>query len=194
MTARIIPMDFAEITFTGPPISDFSLLKKLPTAYAELLIETNGFMAFRGGLHLRGVCQSPDWHSLQLVWDGEHALHKYYPDVRSSDIPFAQDCLSDQFLLRDNIVHKLDGETGSITSTEFTFENFLSRAKEDPIDFLLLQPLLQFEIEGGSLKPSQSINVFPPFVAQSKDGVSLSAISTLERISALAGFARQIRD
>jgi hypothetical protein len=188
-------MDFADLTFTGPAVSDFQLLKKLPSAYAALLIETNGFIAFRGGLHLRGVCESPAWHSLQVVWTGEHSLHKYYPGVQASDIPFAQDCLGDQFLLRDGIVHKLEGETGSITSMELTFEDFINRAKENPVDFLLLQPLLRFEYEGASLKPGQSISVFPPFVAQQPQGdFSLSPVPTLERISFLADFARQIRD
>lgn len=50
--------------FTGPPMTDQSLLKRLPTGYANLLRQINGFVAFRGGFHMRGICDGPEWHSL----------------------------------------------------------------------------------------------------------------------------------
>ena len=50
--------------FTGPPITDQSLLKRLPTQYADLLRQVNGFVAFRGRFHMRGVCDEPEWHFL----------------------------------------------------------------------------------------------------------------------------------
>ena len=48
----------------GPGITVQSLLNRLPTAYANLLKQVNGFVAFRGGFHMRGICDEPEWHSL----------------------------------------------------------------------------------------------------------------------------------
>jgi hypothetical protein len=70
-------------------------LQKVPGDLMRMLEDINGFVAFDGGLHLRGVCQAPEWHSLEEVWDGGHALHRLFPAVRADDVPFAQDCLAD---------------------------------------------------------------------------------------------------
>jgi hypothetical protein len=65
--------------------------------------------------------------------------------------------------------------------------------ESDPIEYLSLQPLFQFQNEGGSLQPGQLLSVYPPFCTkESANGVSLKAIPTLERITFLADFAGQI--
>ena len=76
--------------FTGPPITDQSLLKRLPAAYANLLRQVNGFVAFRGGFHMRGICDEPEWHSLAEAWIGENALFKLFAAIEPDDVPFGQ--------------------------------------------------------------------------------------------------------
>ena len=174
-------------------ISDHEILERLPKSLKSLLRETNGFILFGGGLHVRGAVLSPAWHSLRHVWLGDCPLHRLFPALRESDIPFGQDCLGDQFILRKNLVHKLEAESGELASLEMNLETFLACARENPMEFLSLQPLAQFQREGGDLKPGQLLNVYPPFITrESKDGVSLTAVSMFERISFLADFARQI--
>lgn len=58
------------MTFTGPPLDDEDLLARLPAKLAGLLRQVNGFIQFHGGLHVRGACREPAWHSLRDAWDG----------------------------------------------------------------------------------------------------------------------------
>src|SRR5271166_4833360 len=97
-------MRLEHVTYRGPAIDDRAILAKLPRALTELLEQTNGFIQFHGGLHVRGACRQPDWHSLRAAWESEHAFHQLYPEVDPEDIPFAEDALGDQFLLRDGEV------------------------------------------------------------------------------------------
>ena len=41
------------VTFLGPETHDARTLERLPPPLRELLTEVNGFVAYRGGLHLR---------------------------------------------------------------------------------------------------------------------------------------------
>lgn len=186
-------MEQSKPTYVGFEITDPEILDKVPEDYRHLLNQTNGFILFDGGLHVRGAVVSPEWHSLRKVWFGDFALHKLFPEIHESDVPFAQDCLGDQFLLRGGVVHKLDAEIGDIASLGMDLETFLNRAQENPVGFLSLQPLLQFASEGGMLKLGQMLNVYPPFITrESANGVSLKAVSMFDRIGFLADFARQI--
>ena len=66
---------------------------------------------------------------------------------------------------------------------------------QDPVEFLLLQPLLQYQDEGGTLKPGELLSVYPPFCTEeSANGVSIEATPMLDRIRFLADFAMQIAD
>ncbi len=95
--------------------------------------------------------------------------------------------------MREESVWKLSGETGEIDDLHLTLSRFLDLAFDDPVDFLGLQPLIQFEQEGGSLLPGELLSVYPPFVfEESKNGVSLAKAPVLERILFLADLARQI--
>jgi len=146
-------MQLPHVTWTGPMADDNELLDQLPPDLARLLRQIDGFIQFSGGLHVRGACREPAWHSLRDAWLGEHAFHRLYPDVRPDDVPFAQDCLGDQFLLRDGQVWRLSAETGEMRSLDVALFGFLEAA--DPVEYLSMHPLLRFMREGGSLEPGQ---------------------------------------
>jgi hypothetical protein len=186
-------MELRDVIYEGPPIDDQELLARLPHAYRQILEQINGFIQFSGGLHIRGVCATPRWHALAEVWFGDHALPMLYSAVRPADIPFGQDALGDQFLMRDTVVHRLSAETGELESLGCTLLEFLERAQNDPVGYLSLQPMLQFYTDGGTLTPGQLLNVYPPFCTkEAAKSVSLRAIPTLERIRFLADLARQL--
>lgn len=188
-------MEITHLTYQGPPIDDFSTLEKLPAELRGLLQHVNGFIQFSGGLHIRGACNSPNWHSLAEIWSGSLALSKLYPAITNSDVPFGQDALGDQFILREAIVYRLLSETGELTPLDCGFFEFLQNVKNDPMEYLSLHPLVQFHNEGGELEPGQLLSVYPPFcTAQSAAGVSLKSISVAERIAFLADFAAKISD
>ena len=185
-------MDLTHLTFQGPSVDDFETLTKLPPELRDLLEQLNGFIQFGGGLHLRGACLLPDWHALAPVWTGEMALWKHYPALSPDDVPFGQDCVGDQFLLREGVVHCLLSETGDLESLDCGVLDFLESAQSDPVHFLGMQPLLQLHNEGTDLQPGQLINVYPPFCTnQAAQGVSLRAISTFDRLAFLADFSAQ---
>src|ERR1051325_2285272 len=129
-------MEQSKPTYVGTEITDLEILDKVPEDYQRLLSQTNGFILFDGGLHVRGAVLAPEWHSLRKVWLGGFALHKLFLAIHESDVPFAQDCLGDQFLLRGNVVHKLDAEIGEVEGLGMGLETFLNRAQENPVEFL----------------------------------------------------------
>jgi hypothetical protein len=183
------------IKFQGSKISNLETFGKLPESLQMLLQQTNGFIAFDGGLHIRGIVNFPDWHSLEKVWFGDFALYKLFPNLKSSDVPFGQDCFGDQFVLRNETIWQLMAETGDLENLHLSLGEFLTRVEESPIEFLLLQPLQRFKDEGGKFENGQLLNVYPPFCTEeAKEGVSLQAIPMFERISFLADFAKQIND
>lgn len=186
-------MELVDVTYQGPEIDDTDLLSELTGDLRGLLETINGFIQFHGGLHLRGACSKPDWHSLRLVWKGDEALHTKYESLTPSDIPFAQDCIGDQFLLREGKVFRLVGETGEIKAAASGLTSFLEAANADPLEYLQLQPLYQLHREGGKLEPGELILVYPPFcMKESTDGVSLRAVPALDLIDFHADFASQL--
>jgi hypothetical protein len=183
-------MEQSELTYIGSEITDSEILDGVPEGYRRLLNQTNGFILFDGGLHVRGAVLSPDWHSLRKVWLGDLALHKLFSAIEESDLPFAQDCLGDQFVLRGGVVHKLNAEEGELTSLNLDLTTFLSKAEEDPVGFLSLQPLLRFYNEGGRLEQGQLLNVYPPFCSEeSAQDVSIRAVPMFERLGFLSKLA-----
>jgi len=161
--------------------------------HRALLAELNGFVAFGGGLHLRGACVAPAWHSLRHAWRGDAALYRLFPALASDDVPFAEDALGDQYVLRDGRVVHLSAETGELAPREVGLEQFLAEAFEDPVNYLGLQPLQQFEAEGGRLQPGQLLSVYPPFCTEeSANGVSLRAVPSADRIGFLSELAAHV--
>jgi hypothetical protein len=117
----------------------------------------------------------------------------HYPEVQTNDIPFAQDVLGDQFLLRGRDVLRLRAETGEVETVATGLIEFLERVVADPVGYLSLEPLQRFEGEGGRLEAGQLLSAYPPFCTkESAAGVSLRAIPVHERLGFLATFAAQI--
>ena len=187
-------MTIKEPGYIGPAIDDPEILQNLPAPFSDLLHKINGFIIHRGALHVRGATHIPTWHSLRNVFVGNLALHKMYPEVLESDIPFGQDCVGDQFLLRNEIVCRLDAEIGKVESLEMSFEEFITSAQEKPDEILLPKVLYDFEKTGNLLEPGKLINVFPPFVIKVDGDRSLKAVSANELISFHADIYRQLAD
>jgi hypothetical protein len=186
-------MDISGVTFRGPKLIEAPILSELPSEYSDTLRKINGFVALEGGFHLRGACDVPAWHSLVAAWRTDQALHRLFPALLDSDIPFAQDCMGDQFVLRDSVVHRLAAESGTVESMGLSWRQFFTSLLADPLEFLQLHPLVQFEREGGRLQPGQLLSAYPPFVtAESGSSVALSAVSANERIRFLSDFSRYL--
>lgn len=180
-------------TYVGPDISDPEILQRVPSGYAELLRTTNGFIRYGGGLHVRGACIEPLWHSLRNMWEGEEALYRLYPVIHPEDVPFAEDSMGDQFILRDGTVFRLFVETGEIETWAVNLKDFLELAEDDPVGYLSLQPLIQFLAEHGDLEPGRVIGAWPPFcLAESGAGTYLKDVPALEQIGFLSWFAGEI--
>jgi hypothetical protein len=163
--------------------------------YRQLLESANGYVAFHGGLHVRGACLAPEWHSLRSAWFGEDAISHLFTEVEPTDVPFAQDALGDQFVLRDGFVWALSAETGLLSPKNMTLLEFDAAVREDPDEFLQLGPLQEFRAAGGVLAPGQLLSAVPPFVfRESADGVSYRAISAKDRLHFLADLAKEIRN
>src|SRR6478735_3096134 len=138
-------MEFRGVTFTGPAPDDDAVLGAVPGDLRALLEEVNGLVAYGGGLHLRGACLAPEWHSLADVWTGPRAFHERYDAVEPGDVPFAQDALGDQWLLRDGRVVHLAAEYGGLQDRDQTLDEFLRAVVDEPTETLGLHPLLQFQ-------------------------------------------------
>jgi len=144
---------------------------------------------------VRGACREPAWRSLREAWLGEDAFHRHYPELRSEDIPFAEDAVGDQWLLRDGEVVRLAAETGELEPLGLDVDGFFASVEADPVETLGLHPLLQLQQEGGRLEPGQLINVYPPFcMKESANGVTLRPVPAHERHAFLWDLAAQVRD
>src|SRR6476660_7523044 len=162
-------MNFTDVSFSGgsfddAAVVDADMLGRIPTALQAVLRQVNGLVAFRGGLHLRGAVRLPLWHSLRHACEGPDAIHVLFPAVRATDLPFGQDALGEQFLLRDDQVWRLSAEINEVEPLGQTLTEFLDEVVADPIGALGLEPLRRFEAEGGHLAPGQLLNVYPPYV------------------------------
>ena len=181
-------MDIPGITWTGESIEDVEILPELPTDLVRILSHRNGFILYEGAVHVRGACLIPEWHSLRAAWRGPNAFHTLYAEVRPSDIPFAQDQVGDQFLIREGIVFRLSAETGEIERLADTLQDFFSRFSSDIEGFLNVSLAHR-------MQPGQLLHAFPPFCfRESGAGASLAPLPASEVILFHADLARQIRD
>lgn len=178
--------EITHITATGAAIDDTDILSRVPEELSLLLQEENGFILYHGGLHVRGAVISPDWHSLRHAIQSPEAFHRIYDVVLPTDIPFAQDCFGDQFLLRDGKVLRLYAETGETEETSANLESFFASISDDVFEFLGFDPDLRLE-------PGQLMHAYPPFCVERPDsGYSLKAVPALELIRFHADLAEQI--
>jgi hypothetical protein len=183
----IDPVRLGEVTFRGPTVDDPEVLLRTPPEIRALLSGANGFILFHGGLHVRGACREPAWHSLRAAWEGSNAFHRLYNSVEVEDVPFAQDCMGDQFLLRDGGVLRLSAETDDIEDLAMTLQGFLDAIPHDAEKFLGFN-------RKRKLEPGQLFNAYPPFCMKESAGASLKALSAEDVIGWHADLARQIRD
>jgi hypothetical protein len=181
-------------SFIGPAIDDHAILERLPEDIAEPLRQRNGFIAANGGFHHRGACLNPLWHSIRAAWEGEYALHQLYPELMEDDIPLAEDCFGDQYLLRDGSVVRLFAETGEVEAIGGTWAEFLMDVSTNALKFLELNLLRQFETENPPLEPGYALSVYPPFIAKECRNPSMRPIPALELRAWHADFARQIKN
>jgi hypothetical protein len=168
----------------------------LPVALARLLEPVDGLVAIEGGLHILGARSRLAWHDLHQVWKGERALSILYDAVFPGDVPFAANCMGDQFLLRGESVVQLIAETGELEPVDGSLESFLRRcAAGDPEIWLGLRYLKQFEDENGRLDPARVLLPYPLLtMAESEKGVRLAALPAEEALEFHASLARRIAD
>ncbi|EHI9243114.1 hypothetical protein J9100_004467, partial [Vibrio vulnificus] len=140
---------------------------------------------YSGGLQVRSHDAQERLLNVNTFLEGEFAFHNLYREVKASDFPIAQDCFGDQFLIRDNLVVKLNAETGEIDEFGCTWEQFLAWVDEDPIERLNIPSDLE-------LKVGQLLFAYPPFCTIEGSNASIKAIDGIELISFHADFARQI--
>lgn len=188
-------MELEGITWIGPPLEDDEFVALLPADLGALLQQLNGFILRGGALHVRGAVAEPSWHSLRRYWTGDTALHVLYEGVSVDDLPFAQDCVGDQFLLRSNEVWRVSAEYGGLEPLGLKLFPFLEAAARDPLEFLCAQPLANYTSDGARLQPGELLFAYPPFcVSEANEGVSLAAIPADEVIAVHAKLAEEIRD
>jgi hypothetical protein len=189
-------VNLSNVTYQGPAVDDPELLEHLPAELRELLTEHNGFVLFEGGLHVRGACTAPDWHSLRAAIEGPHAFHRLYPHtIDETDIPFAQDCSGDQFVIRGGEVHQLASEVGEIDALAMGLAEFLAYVQRDSVEALCMHPLLEYRRSGGRLEPGRLLLAYPPFcTGRSGSNASLKDVPVTEAITFHADLARQISD
>ena len=184
------------VSFANCALSDPVLLADLPSELRTLLTEVNGFIAYGGGLHVRAACLDPAWHSLRDAWKGPRAYWRFYRSLTADDIPFAQDCVGDQFFLRDSRVHLLRAEIDDVEELGCTLDQFLDQATADPEELLSYGPLTKYLADGGILAPGQLLHAHPPFCMRetSLDNVSLRAVPAEELRGYHFDLAAHLRD
>lgn len=186
-------MNLNGVTYFGPELDAPQILEKLPASFRTILKQINGFILFGGALHVRGACSGPVWHSLDAAWSGETAFHRLYPAVQTHWIPFAEDCVGDQFFIVDGAILRLEAETGEVHVTSRTLREFLEAVEADPVETLRAEPLLQFRREKGELPEGHLLMAYPPFCTEeAKSGVSLAAMDASHVHNFHATLARQL--
>jgi len=187
-------IQLAPCSYAGPPFDhQSSIADQIPADLLAVLRAVNGFVQFGGGLHVRGVCRDPQWHSLEEAWRSATAISRSYPNVEDSDVPFAQDCVADQFLLRSGIVHRLFAETGAVESLDVDLDGFLASARKDPESYLGMGPLIQLQRQGHQLAPGEVVHVYPPLCTkEASSGFSTKAIPVTEALAYLAQLSDQL--
>lgn len=188
-------MTLQGVTFQGPPLKDPKPLDGLPGELFEVLWQINGFVAYAGGLHLRGFVEEPNWHSFERYRSGDMALHKMFSAIEETDIPFGQDFLGNQFFLRYEEVWRLRADTGEAKGLGVDLAEFFEACKKDPIDFLSLELLAEYHQLHGMLEPGDLVHTMPPLCLRRDDKkLAMKSVPADNALSFLAVFARQIAE
>lgn len=150
-------MHLPGLTYRGAPLDDLELLGRLPSELQQLLAIRNGFVAYRGAIYVRGACTEPAWHALRAAMEGPNAYHTRTINVDPADIPFAQDALGRQFLLRTGKVYRVDPNRSALDELGLDLTQFLHMLYEHPQRLLPLDALLEFEATGATLRPGETL-------------------------------------
>ncbi|RTQ52126.1 SMI1/KNR4 family protein [Hymenobacter gummosus] len=182
-----------DITYIGEPVSDSATFKLLPFDMQAFMLQNNGIIAYFGGIHIRGCCHEPAWHSLKEAWQGENAFWKTYRNMKHSDLPFGQDAVGNQFFLRRGQVWFMDAETGEIQNLNVDFRTFIVGVERFPNQALDLSAVSSFMEFGALLQPGELLAVYPPnCVKTDEDQFNLTRMPTDVRLASLANLYEQI--
>lgn len=174
-------------------LAELAIHYQLPEGYQNLVLEVNGFVQFNGGIHIRGVVRTPDWHSLMYAMEGDHAYHELYAMIEPTDIMFGEDCVGSQYFLRQGVVYFLDTQTGELENLEMDFSAFIEQMQAEPVQMLGMYPVLQFQDQDQTLKPGEVLAEKPyMFTKEAEKGVALKAIDTTTYRLLLAKVCAQV--
>jgi hypothetical protein len=187
-------MKFTGVIFENKEITDQAIFDELPAEMQAFYSQMNGIVAYEGGFQVRGCVNDPDWFSLRKIWKGDWNLHETYDEVLPTDIPFAQDGFGDQFLLREGLVYKLHAEYGELEKIGVGFIDFMKLVTEHPVEILLLESFKKLYETGTEIKEGELMNVAPPFVFETKDKRSFTAIPVRDRLLFLKSLYEQIKN
>ncbi|MGB1004636.1 MAG: SMI1/KNR4 family protein, partial [Salibacteraceae bacterium] len=162
-------VEFKGIIYMNQECDNPELVDNLPLEMKAFYKEVNGLVAYNGGFQIRQIGTGPTWNSLENYWTGENALHKIYPNLSPDDIPFAQDCMGDQYVFRGGSVWQLLTETGDLDDLELEFDEFIDEVIEDPVEFLALYPLIDFLDAGKELEVGQLLVPNIPFSEETEN-------------------------
>ena len=115
-------------------------------------------------------------------------LSHLFSTININDIPFAQDCFGDQYIIRNNKLGRVLAEIDEFQDLKIDFYEFLHQVTSNVYEFLAIENISQF-----NLQPNQLINAFPPFCMDIKQRI-LKPIDLTERITFLSEFSKQIKN
>ena len=109
------------------------------------------------------------------------------------DVPFAQDCLGDQFFLRDDTVWLLSAETGEVIDMEVDLDGFIETSIEDPVDYLAMEPLVSYMDLHGELEPGHLVHIVPALSLDLPEDTTyhLDSLPVQERLKWLVSFFKE---
>ena len=181
-------IEFKGITYINHEMHDTETFDLLPSEMKDFYKEINGLVAFNGGFQIRTCGTAPTWISLDEAWKGKNAFHKTYSKLSPDDIPFAQDCMGDQYVYKAGSVWHLLTETGELDDLELDFDEFIDEVIEDPIEFLALYPLLDFMDSDKELNPGELLVPSIPFTVETEEDYTMSKEPVEVRLKALAEY------
>ena len=185
MSEQEEPIEFKGIIYMNNEIQETEIFNLLPSEMRDFYAEINGLVAYNGGFQIRGCGTGPTWNSLDEAWKGENAFHKTYKNLSPDDIPFAQDCMGDQYVFKAGSVWHLLTETGELDDLELDFDEFIDEVIEDPIEFLALYPLIEFMESGKELKSGELLVPSIPFSVETEEEYTFTKASVKDRLEGL---------
>lgn len=188
-------IDESQITYSVTNIEDPDILSVLPNEYQSLLSMVNGFILKGGWFHVRGAVENPYWHSIREAFLGPRAIHKIFRSVIHGDIPFGQDSLGNQYLLRESNIFYLNGEKGTIDPIDIPFTDFIEGLFRNPEQFISIDHVRHFQARGGGLEPSELLNAYPPIMVyppEERLRVSLHPVNVDDQLDFLSKLSSSV--